>query len=179
MVTRIVRKPNSLERLDNLPRFIGCEDKPVPKNNKSSLRDVTVNDGTHINGVFPFPLKSRLRKHPIDLIGDNQKYYIPEGGPCWWYLVSRSACYRAMDYRLQENESHVAEEDDMAVMKVLSTGREGEAVAELEAAFCWWPACLAPADRRCPGQGRRRSGPAVLQVRPMQWPPLSFRCKAQ
>ena len=81
MVTRIVRKPNSLERLDNLPRFIGCEDKPVPKNNKSSLRDVTVNDGTHINGVFPFPLKSRLRKHPIDLIGDNQKYYIPEGGP--------------------------------------------------------------------------------------------------
>ena len=81
MVTRIVRKPTSPELLDNLPIFIGCEDKIVPKNNKLSLRDVTINDGSHINGVFLFPLKSRLRKHPVDLIGDNQKYYIPEGGP--------------------------------------------------------------------------------------------------
>ena len=79
MVTRIVRKPNSLERLDDLPWFIGCEDKIVPKNNKLSLRDVTINDGSYINGIFLFPLKSRLRKHPIDLIGDNHKFYIPEG----------------------------------------------------------------------------------------------------
>ena len=123
MVTRIVRKPNSLERLDNLPRFIGCEDKPVPKNNKLSLRDVTVNDGSHINGVFLFPLKSRLRKHPIDLIGDNQKYYIPEGGPLLRIHLTplHVTLNQAADYTFKAIKRGWVKEEDIIILPKSST----------------------------------------------------------
>ena len=123
MVTRIVRKPNSLERLDNLPWFIGCEDKIVPKNKKVSLRDVTINDGSHINGVFLFPLKSRLRKHPIDLIGDNQKYYIPEGGPLLriHFTPLHVTLTKAVDYTFKSIKRGWVKEEDIIILPKSST----------------------------------------------------------
>ncbi len=123
MVTRVVRKPTSPEYMDNLPWFIGCEDKPVQKRVKSWLRDVRINDGSHINGVFLFPFKSRLRKHPIDLIGDNQKYYIPEGGPLLRinFTSLRVTINKAADYTFKAIKRGWVSEDDIIVLPKSST----------------------------------------------------------
>jgi hypothetical protein len=118
VATRVVRKPTSPEHLDNLPRFIGCEDKQVPKKIKVSLRDVTVNDGSHINGVFLFPMKSRLRKHPIDLIGDNKQYYIPEGGPLLriHFTPLHVTLTKAVDYTFKSIKRGWVKEEDIILL---------------------------------------------------------------
>jgi hypothetical protein len=123
IVSRVERKPTSPRRQDYLPRFIGCEDKPVPKTTKVSLGEVKVNDGSHINGVFLFPLKSRLRKHPIDLIGDNKKYYIPEGGPLLRIHLTplHFTLTKAVDYTFKAiKRGWVREEDIIILPKALS-----------------------------------------------------------
>lgn len=123
IVTRVERKPTSPKKLNHLPRFIGCEDKPVPKTNKVSLRDVKVNDGSHINGVFLFPVKSRLQKHPIDLIGDNKQYYIPEGGPLLriHFTPLHFTLTKATDYTFKAiKRGWVREEDIIILPKALS-----------------------------------------------------------
>lgn len=81
-VTRVVRKPTSPGQILYLPRFIGCEDRMVPKkNSKAPLSDLVVNDGVHLNGILLIPFKSRLKKHPLDYFADNQKHYCRCGGP--------------------------------------------------------------------------------------------------
>jgi hypothetical protein len=118
ILTRVERKPSSPKKLDYLPRFIGCEDKPVPKTNKVSPSEFQVNDGSHINGVFLFPLKSRLRKHPIDLIGDNKKYYIPEGGPLLRIHLTplHVTLHKVADYTFKAIKRGWVKEDDIIIL---------------------------------------------------------------
>jgi hypothetical protein len=60
-LTRIVRKPRYEAEKGRLPIWLAVPDLPVPKRQKLSLRDVTVNDGLHYQGVALIPPGSRLK----------------------------------------------------------------------------------------------------------------------
>ena len=62
LVTRIVRKPNSIYQLVNRPRMVTAPDYPVFKHEKIGLETATVNDGLHMHSVLAVPLKSRLKE---------------------------------------------------------------------------------------------------------------------
>jgi hypothetical protein len=61
LVTRVVRKPNSPEKLDLLPRAVFFSDRMGAAKQLHCLRDVSVNDGLHMHGVFVLPSTSRLK----------------------------------------------------------------------------------------------------------------------
>jgi hypothetical protein len=62
LVTRIVRKPNSIYQLVNRPRMITAPDYPVFKYEKIILPAATVNDGLHMHSILAVALKSRLKE---------------------------------------------------------------------------------------------------------------------
>jgi hypothetical protein len=62
LVTRVVRKPNSIHQLFNRPRMITAPDYPVYKHKKIGLAAATVNDGLHMHSILAIPLKSRLKE---------------------------------------------------------------------------------------------------------------------
>jgi hypothetical protein len=61
LVTRVVRKPNSPNNPDMLPRAVFFPDRPITKKQQHRLRDVSVNDGLHMHGVLVSPNTSRLK----------------------------------------------------------------------------------------------------------------------
>lgn len=65
LLTRAFRSPNEVPLAD-LPLWIVCPDYPVPKSHKQPLRDVSINDGRHLQGAVMCPPTSRLKK-PFNL----------------------------------------------------------------------------------------------------------------
>lgn len=61
LVTRVVRKPRSPQSADRLPVFVGFADLPVARREKKQLREITLNDGLHYQGILLMPAQSRLR----------------------------------------------------------------------------------------------------------------------
>ena len=59
-LTRVVRKPNSPFHLHERPVWLCSLDRPVFKHVKSSLRDVTVNDGLHAHAAAFYWPRNRL-----------------------------------------------------------------------------------------------------------------------
>ena len=118
LLTQIERDPTSPKRLQYLPRFFGCEDRAVYKKSKATKQGVSPNGGSHINGMFLFPWKSRLRKHPIDLIGDNKKYYIPEGGPLLniHFTPAHHTPEKIVDYTFKAIKRGWVDEEDMIIL---------------------------------------------------------------
>ena len=118
LVTRVERNPTSPQRFEYLPRFFGCEDKGIYKKSKAAKQDNSPNGSSHINGMFLFPWKSRLRKHPIDLIGDNQKYYIPKGGPLMniHFTPVHETVGKATDYTFKAIKRGWVSEEDIIVL---------------------------------------------------------------
>ncbi|WP_336492182.1 hypothetical protein [Methylobacterium nigriterrae] len=81
LLTRVVREPTHEKSKDQLPRWIICPDLPVPKRERMSLREATVNDGLHLQGIGLFPARSRL-KEPLDQhFSEHQDLYVKVGGP--------------------------------------------------------------------------------------------------
>src|SRR4051812_43549703 len=62
LLTRVVRYPNSPGSAGKLPIWIVLPDYPVPKHDKKSLREVTLNDGLHLHALGLIPPNSRLRQ---------------------------------------------------------------------------------------------------------------------
>jgi hypothetical protein len=60
-LTRIVRKPRHNAEQGRLPLWLAVPDLPVPKRQKLSLRDATLNDGLHYQGIALIPPGSRLK----------------------------------------------------------------------------------------------------------------------
>jgi hypothetical protein len=80
MLSRIVRCPMSAKNAGRLPIWIGCPDFPVPKHQKQSLRDVTINDGLHYHAICLFPPDSRLRESLEDHVAEYQELYKGKAG---------------------------------------------------------------------------------------------------
>jgi hypothetical protein len=76
LVTRIVRKPNSIYQLINRPRMITAHDYPVFKHEKIGLPAATVNDGLHMHSILAVPLKSRLKEDIASHVARKSFLYI-------------------------------------------------------------------------------------------------------
>lgn len=76
LITRIIRKPNQKSNLERCPRLFAFPDLPRIDKNKSSLEDVTINDGLHFHGVLLTPIKSRLKCDLGEHIATNQRLYL-------------------------------------------------------------------------------------------------------
>jgi hypothetical protein len=76
LVTRVVRKPNSIHQLFLRPRMLVTPDYPVFKHDKISLRDAMVNDGLHMHSILAVPLKSRLKEELASHVARRSRLYI-------------------------------------------------------------------------------------------------------
>jgi hypothetical protein len=74
-VTRVVRRPRSSTAVDRLPILMAFADLPVFKRARQHIRDVTLNDGLHYNGVLLVPPRSRLRVSADEHFATNQSFY--------------------------------------------------------------------------------------------------------
>lgn len=75
LVTRVVRKPNSIHQLFLRPRMLTVPDYPVFKYEKIGLRDATVNDGLHMHSILSVPLNSRLKVDVISHVAEKSRLY--------------------------------------------------------------------------------------------------------
>jgi len=80
MLSRIVRCPMSAKNAERLPIWIGCPDFPVPKHQKQSLRNVTINDGLHYHAICLIPPDSRLKETLEDHVADHLELYRGKAG---------------------------------------------------------------------------------------------------
>ena len=62
LLLRVARKPRSPAHRHRLPEWILLPDWPVAKRAKASLREVTLNNGLHYQGLALIPPQSRLRE---------------------------------------------------------------------------------------------------------------------
>jgi hypothetical protein len=69
-LTRAVRKPR-LSCCSDLPLLLAVPDLPVAKRQKSTLSDVSINDGLHVHGIMVVPRNSRLK---TDVVVHFRKY---------------------------------------------------------------------------------------------------------
>ena len=81
MLTRVVRKPASEAFKDRLPFWIACPDYPVPKHTKQALRDVTVNDGLHVQAVACLPPRNRLAASLDRHVAEDNGLYLRDRKP--------------------------------------------------------------------------------------------------
>jgi hypothetical protein len=78
-LTRFVRNPRSKTQAGRLPIWIVPPDYPVAKREKKTLRDVTLNDGLHMQGIaLTPPMRRRGQRLDHDL-KDNQRRYLGHG----------------------------------------------------------------------------------------------------
>lgn len=62
IVTRFAHHPNDIRERSKLPIMLVAPDLPVPKTEKSSVQDVTINDGLHFHAMFLQPPVSRFKQ---------------------------------------------------------------------------------------------------------------------
>jgi hypothetical protein len=80
LITRVLRKPNQKKNASLRPLFIASPDLPVRKSVKSSLKDVTVNDGLHYHALVFIPKDCRLTVALNIHINDNLGLYLGNHG---------------------------------------------------------------------------------------------------
>ncbi|WP_127088299.1 hypothetical protein [Aquabacter cavernae] len=62
IVTRFAHRPNDIRERNKLPIMLAAPDLPVPKTEKSSIQDVSINDGLHFHAMFLQPPVSRFKR---------------------------------------------------------------------------------------------------------------------
>ena len=76
VLSRIIRNPNRVGMIGKHPVWICCHDRPVYKLVKTTLRDVTVNDGRHIHAVALIPPWSRMSEGLADHFDGHRALYL-------------------------------------------------------------------------------------------------------
>lgn len=90
LVRHDVRDPQSIAQQQWLVRFIGCPDTPIYKRDRTSLRDATVNQGLHFNGIFLLSPKTRIKDGLVKHFKENDRFYTGQGeGACAHFLRAR------------------------------------------------------------------------------------------
>lgn len=78
--TRFDRTPRSAISQMHIPRLFLFPDKPVPKREKASMREVSINaGGLHYNGPMMIPRDSRFHGCVIDHLEEKQQAYARHG----------------------------------------------------------------------------------------------------
>lgn len=78
--TRFDRTPRAEGSQRHIPRLLLFPDKPVPKREKASIREVSINaGGLHYNGPMMIPWYSRFRGCVIGHLDEKQQAYARNG----------------------------------------------------------------------------------------------------
>ena len=70
-LTRVMRNPRSDLWKYHTPVLIAVHDRPVARQQKQKLHNVTINDGMHMHGILVVPWDSRLKR---DVVSHFEKY---------------------------------------------------------------------------------------------------------
>ena len=84
LVTRMVRKPRSPKWMGLLPIGLFVPDSPVPKfrkDHKSSIPDVSINDGIHMHGIVLGHRWGRIRGGLDEHFAEKQEQYLTDKIP--------------------------------------------------------------------------------------------------
>lgn len=118
LLTRVVRRPASPHSLGKHPVWIVCPDYPVWKREKQLVRDVTVNDGIHFQGIGLMPPKSRLAQPLDEHFDENAAFYVRGKLP----LIRAHAkpitesIGRATDYTMKAFKTGRVSHDEMLIL---------------------------------------------------------------
>ena len=75
IVSRVQRFPRTKLGSLNVPFLLGCADLPIPKHQKKTKAEVSINDGLHHHGILLLPPNSRLRTDLKAHFDQEQKLY--------------------------------------------------------------------------------------------------------
>jgi len=116
LLTRVVRKPNSLSQLFNRPLMMAVPDYPVYKHDKMRLQDVKVNDGLHFHAILAVPSESRLKQDVGSHVEQYSRLYIKP--PLWRIHVEmiERGTKRTVDYGMKSIKRRTCRWDDVLVL---------------------------------------------------------------
>ena len=78
--TQFDRDPRAARSQMHIPRFLLFPDKPVPKREKASIREISMNaGGLHYNGPMMIPRQSHFQGCVIDHLQEEQQTYTRHG----------------------------------------------------------------------------------------------------
>ena len=101
LVTRVVRKPNSIHQLRLRPRMLSVPDYPIFKHSRIGVREATVNDGLHMHSILSVPLESRLKEDLISHVGRKSRMYIKKPINSINFAPIENNTYTVTDYALK------------------------------------------------------------------------------
>jgi hypothetical protein len=116
LATRTVRKPRSPVWAPLLPKGIFIPDLPVPKRSKQDLRDVSTNDGLHMDGVVVANRWTRIPETLDVHFEEKMKKYLTSK---LQHIDVRRITHRAeyvTEYALKSLKRWTSSEDDVLVL---------------------------------------------------------------
>ena len=116
-VLRVVRRPLSPAAWAYLPIWIGAPDLPVWKREKQSLRDVSVNDGQHVQLATVTPPKRRFPGDFRTFVMENQQLFVGDGPCCRVHAEPITHdMTRVMEYIVKSIDRRLFGEDTLIVL---------------------------------------------------------------
>ncbi len=77
LIKRFARNPRSLySQRCLLPRLFAFPDRPIPKQLKQSLRDISINNGLHFHGILLLPPVSRFKECLVQFLERKQSCFV-------------------------------------------------------------------------------------------------------
>jgi hypothetical protein len=116
LATRTVRKPRSPVCVPFLPKGIFVPDLPVPKRSKQDLRDVSTNDGLHMDGIVVANRWTRIPETLDVHFEENLGVYLTKK---LRHIDVRRITHRAeyvTEYALKSLKRWTSSEDDVLVL---------------------------------------------------------------
>jgi hypothetical protein len=116
LLTRVVRKPNSLSQLFNRPLMMAVPDYPVHKRDKMRLRDVRLNDGLHFHAILAVPSESRLKRDIGSHVEQYSGLYIKAPVQRIHVKMIEKGAVRATDYAMKSLKRRRCSWEDVLVL---------------------------------------------------------------
>src|SRR6266496_6409530 len=116
LATRTIRKTRSLVWIPFLPKGIFVPDLPVPKRSKQDIRDVSTNDGLHMDGVVVANRWARIPETlDVHFEQNLKKYLTRKLQHIDVRRITHSAEY-VTEYALKSLKRRTSSEDDILVL---------------------------------------------------------------
>ena len=113
--TEFVHDGRANSEQERMPQLWLFPDLPGPKNEKHSLREVTINGGLHYNGPLLIPPVSRFQECPIKHFKENQAKYARHGIERI-HIVAGGDIPGLADYAAKNIKNHRADEGDILIL---------------------------------------------------------------
>lgn len=113
--TEFIHDGRAKSEQERMPKLWLFPDLPVPKNKKTSLREVNINGGLHYNGPMLIPPVSRFQECPIKHLEENQARYARHGIERIHIVLGGDVSGLA-DYAAKTIKNRRANEDEIIVL---------------------------------------------------------------